>query len=245
MTHQAPIKRLLIANRGEIAVRIIRTARLLGIHTIALYSDADARAMHVREADEAWHLGPAPARESYLDAAKVLKIANAAEADAVHPGYGFLSENSNFASACTSQGLRFIGPSGAAILAMGDKSGAKALMQAAGVPVLPGYHGADQGVAMLRDQAHLVGFPLLIKAASGGGGKGMRRVEQPGEFDEALAAVKREALAAFGDDNVLLERYLARARHVEVQVFADTLGNAIYLGDRDCSLQRRHQKVIE
>ena len=245
MTHQAPIKRLLIANRGEIAVRIIRTARLLGIHTIALYSDADARAMHVREADEAWHLGPAPARESYLDAAKVLKIANAAEADAVHPGYGFLSENSNFASACTSQGLRFIGPSGAAILAMGDKSGAKALMQAAGVPVLPGYHGADQGVAMLRDQAHLVGFPLLIKAASGGGGKGMRRVEQPGEFDEALAAVKREALAAFGDDRVLLERYLARARHVEVQVFADTLGNAIYLGDRDCSLQRRHQKVIE
>ncbi|MGE6183456.1 biotin carboxylase N-terminal domain-containing protein [Aeromonas media] len=245
MTHQAPIKRLLIANRGEIAVRIIRTARRLGIHTIALYSDADARAMHVREADEAWHLGPAPARESYLDAAKVLKIANAAGADAVHPGYGFLSENSNFASACTSQGLRFIGPSGAAILAMGDKSGAKALMQAAGVPVLPGYHGADQGTALLRDQAHLVGFPLLIKAASGGGGKGMRRVEQPGEFDEALAAVKREALAAFGDDRVLLERYLARARHVEVQVFADTLGNAIYLGDRDCSLQRRHQKVIE
>ncbi|MBV7468353.1 biotin carboxylase N-terminal domain-containing protein [Aeromonas sp. sif0611] len=245
MTHQAPIKRLLIANRGEIAVRIIRTARRLGIHTIALYSDADARAMHVREADEAWHLGPAPARESYLDAAKVLKIANAAEADAVHPGYGFLSENSNFASACTSQGLRFIGPSGAAILAMGDKSGAKALMQAAGVPVLPGYHGADQGTALLRDQAHLVGFPLLIKAASGGGGKGMRRVEQPGEFDEALAAVKREALAAFGDDRVLLERYLARARHVEVQIFADTLGNAIYLGDRDCSLQRRHQKVIE
>ena len=245
MTHQAPIKRLLIANRGEIAVRIIRTARRLGIHTIALYSDADARAMHVREADEAWHLGPAPARESYLDAAKVLKIANAAEADAVHPGYGFLSENSDFASACTSQGLRFIGPSGAAILAMGDKSGAKALMQAAGVPVLPGYHGADQGTALLRDQAHLVGFPLLIKAASGGGGKGMRRVEQPGEFDEALAAVKREALAAFGDDRVLLERYLARARHVEVQVFADTLGNAIYLGDRDCSLQRRHQKVIE
>ncbi|MFM4676808.1 biotin carboxylase N-terminal domain-containing protein [Aeromonas media] len=245
MTQYQPIKRLLIANRGEIAVRIIQTARRLGIHTIALYSDADARAMHVREADEAWHLGPAPARESYLDAAKVLKIANAAKADAVHPGYGFLSENSNFASACTSQGLRFIGPSGAAILAMGDKSGAKALMQAAGVPVLPGYHGADQGAALLRDQAHLVGFPLLIKAASGGGGKGMRRVEQPGEFDEALAAVKREALAAFGDDRVLLERYLARARHVEVQVFADTLGNAIYLGDRDCSLQRRHQKVIE
>ena len=245
MTDQAPIKRLLIANRGEIAVRIIRTARRLGIHTIALYSDADARAMHVREADEAWHLGPAPARESYLDAAKVLKIAREAGADAVHPGYGFLSENSDFASACAQQGLRFIGPSGAAILAMGDKSGAKALMQAAGVPVLPGYHGADQTPALLRDQAHQVGFPLLIKAASGGGGKGMRRVEQIDEFDAALAAVKREALAAFGDDNVLLERYLARARHVEVQVFADTLGNAIYLGDRDCSLQRRHQKVIE
>ncbi|WP_342058490.1 acetyl/propionyl/methylcrotonyl-CoA carboxylase subunit alpha [Aeromonas sp. OTU364] len=245
MTHQAPIKRLLIANRGEIAVRIIRTARRLGIHTIALYSDADARAMHVREADEAWHLGPAPARESYLDAARVLTMAREAGADAVHPGYGFLSENSDFASACEQRGLRFIGPSGAAILAMGDKSGAKALMQAAGVPVLPGYHGADQTQALLRDQAHQVGFPLLIKAASGGGGKGMRRVEQIDEFDAALAAVKREALAAFGDDRVLLERYLPRARHVEVQIFADTLGNAIYLGDRDCSLQRRHQKVIE
>ncbi|MDX7900375.1 acetyl/propionyl/methylcrotonyl-CoA carboxylase subunit alpha [Aeromonas media] len=245
MTHHTPIKRLLIANRGEIAVRIIRTARRLGIHTIALYSDADARAMHVREADEAWHLGPAPARESYLDAAKVLKIACEAGADAVHPGYGFLSENSDFANACEQRGLRFIGPSGAAILAMGDKSGAKALMQAAGVPVLPGYHGADQTQALLRDQAHQVGFPLLIKAASGGGGKGMRRVEQIDEFDAALAAVKREALAAFGDDRVLLERYLPRARHVEVQIFADTLGHAIYLGDRDCSLQRRHQKVIE
>ncbi|WP_454009208.1 acetyl/propionyl/methylcrotonyl-CoA carboxylase subunit alpha [Aeromonas sp. Marseille-Q7275] len=245
MTHHTPIKRLLIANRGEIAVRIIRTARRLGIHTIALYSDADARAMHVREADEAWHLGPAPARESYLDAARVLTMAREAGADAVHPGYGFLSENSDFASACAQQGLRFIGPSGAAILAMGDKSGAKALMQAAGVPVLPGYHGADQTQALLRDQAHQIGFPLLIKAASGGGGKGMRRVEQIDEFDAALAAVKREALAAFGDDRVLLERYLPRARHVEVQIFADTLSHAIYLGDRDCSLQRRHQKVIE
>jgi 3-methylcrotonyl-CoA carboxylase alpha subunit len=245
MTANSPIKRLLIANRGEIAVRIIKTARRLGIHTIALYSDADARAMHVREADEAWHLGPAPARESYLDAGKVLRIAQQAHADAIHPGYGFLSENSDFASACTQRGLRFIGPSGAAILAMGDKSGAKALMQAAGVPVLPGYHGADQSLALLRDQARQTGFPLLIKAASGGGGKGMRRVERLDEFDEALAAVKREALAAFGDDNVLLERYLPKARHVEVQVFADSLGNAIYLGDRDCSLQRRHQKVIE
>ncbi len=245
MTQYQPIKRLLIANRGEIAVRIIRTARRLGIHTIALYSDADARAMHVREADEAWHLGPAPARESYLDAARVLTTAREAGADAVHPGYGFLSENSDFANACEQRGLRFIGPSGAAILAMGDKSGAKALMQAAGVPVLPGYHGADQTQALLRDQAHQVGFPLLIKAASGGGGKGMRRVEQIDEFDAALAAVKREALAAFGDDRVLLERYLPRARHVEVQIFADTLGHAIYLGDRDCSLQRRHQKVIE
>lgn len=245
MTQYQPIKRLLIANRGEIAVRIIRTARRLGIHTIALYSDADARAMHVREADEAWHLGPAPARESYLDAARVLTTAREAGADAVHPGYGFLSENSDFANACEQRGLRFIGPSGAAILAMGDKSGAKALMQAAGVPVLPGYHDADQTQALLRDQAHQIGFPLLIKAASGGGGKGMRRVEQIDEFDAALAAVKREALAAFGDDRVLLERYLPRARHVEVQIFADTLGHAIYLGDRDCSLQRRHQKVIE
>ncbi|MFM4650308.1 acetyl/propionyl/methylcrotonyl-CoA carboxylase subunit alpha [Aeromonas bivalvium] len=245
MTQYQPIKRLLVANRGEIAVRIIQTARRLGIHTIALYSDADASAMHVRQADEAWHLGPAPARESYLDTGKVLRIAQQANADAVHPGYGFLSENSDFANACAGQGLRFIGPSGAAILAMGDKSGAKTLMEAAGVPVLPGYHGADQRPDTLRHQASLVGFPLLIKAASGGGGKGMRRVEQIGEFDAALAAVKREASAAFGDDRVLLERYLPRARHVEVQIFADTLGHAIYLGDRDCSLQRRHQKVIE
>ncbi|MFM4823290.1 biotin carboxylase N-terminal domain-containing protein [Aeromonas bivalvium] len=245
MTQYQPIKRLLVANRGEIAVRIIQTARRLGIHTIALYSDADASAMHVRQADEAWHLGPAPARESYLDTDKVLRIAQQANADAIHPGYGFLSENSDFANACAGQGLRFIGPSGAAILAMGDKSGAKTLMEAAGVPVLPGYHGADQRPDTLRHQASLVGFPLLIKAASGGGGKGMRRVEQIDEFDAALAAVKREALAAFGDDRVLLERYLPRARHVEVQIFADTLGHAIYLGDRDCSLQRRHQKVIE
>lgn len=245
MTHISPIKRLLIANRGEIAVRIIKTARRLGIHTIALYSDADARAMHVHEADEAWHLGPAPARKSYLDTAKVLRIAKEANADAIHPGYGFLSENSDFAHACEQQNLRFIGPSGDAILAMGDKSGAKALMQAAGVSVLPGYHGADQSPEVLREQARLTGFPLLIKAASGGGGKGMRRVEQIEAFDESLTAVKREALAAFGDDTVLLERYLAKARHVEVQVFADSLGNAIYLGDRDCSLQRRHQKVIE
>lgn len=245
MTNQTPIRRLLIANRGEIAVRIIKTARRLGIHTIALYSDADQNAMHVREADEAWHLGPAPARESYLDAAKVLRIAQQAGADAIHPGYGFLSENSDFATACEQRGVRFIGPSGAAILAMGDKSGAKSLMQAAGVPVLPGYHGTDQRLELLREQALLTGLPLLIKAASGGGGKGMRLVEQIDEFDEALAAVKREALGAFGDDSVLLERYLPKARHVEVQVFADSIGNAIYLGDRDCSLQRRHQKVIE
>lgn len=245
MTHHSEIKRLLIANRGEIAVRIIKTARRLGIHTIALYSDADAHAMHTRLADEAWHLGPALARESYLDTGKVLKIAKEARADAIHPGYGFLSENSDFATACEQRGLRFVGPSGAAILAMGDKSGAKSLMQAAGVPVLPGYHGADQRPDFLRDQASQIGLPLLIKAASGGGGKGMRRVDQLADFDAELAAVKREALAAFGDDHVLLERYLPQARHVEVQVFADSLGNAIYLGDRDCSLQRRHQKVIE
>ncbi len=230
MTHHTQIKRLLIANRGEIAVRIIKTAKRLSIHTIALYSDADAHAMHTRLADEAWHLGPAPARESYLDTGKVLKIAKEARADAIHPGYGFLSENSDFATACEQRGLRFVGPSGAAILAMGDKSGAKALMQAAGVPVLPGYHGTDQRPDFLRDQASLIGFPLLIKAASGGGGKGMRRVDQLADFHESLAAVKREAKAAFGDDLVLLERYLPQARHVEVQVFADSLGNAIYLG---------------
>ena len=245
MTEIVPIRRLLIANRGEIAVRIIKTARRLGIHTIALYSDADSQAMPVREADEAWHLGPAQARDSYLDGAKVLAIAKQARADAIHPGYGFLSESSDFAHACEQAGIRFIGPSAAAILAMGDKSGAKALMEAAGVPVLPGYHGADQGLLALRAHAQNVGFPLLIKAASGGGGKGMRRVDGIVDFDDALGAVKREALAAFGDDNVLLERYLAGARHVEVQVFADNSGHTISLGDRDCSLQRRHQKVIE
>ena len=237
--------KILIANRGEIACRVMRTAKELGYRTVAVYSEADAGARHVQVADEAVCIGPAQVNQSYLVIDNIIKAAQKSGADAIHPGYGFLSENSDFATACEQRGVRFVGPSGAAILAMGDKSGAKALMQAAGVPVLPGYHGADQTPALLRDQAHLVGFPLLIKAASGGGGKGMRRVEQPGEFDEALAAVKREALAAFGDDRVLLERYLARARHVEVQVFADTLGNAIYLGDRDCSLQRRHQKVIE
>ncbi|MDO2953657.1 acetyl/propionyl/methylcrotonyl-CoA carboxylase subunit alpha [Aeromonas simiae] len=240
-----PIRRLLIANRGEIALRIIRTARSLGIHTIALYSDADARALHVEAADEAWPLGPAPARDSYLNAGKVLAIARAARADAIHPGYGFLSENSAFAEQVEAAGLCFVGPPATAIRAMGDKAGAKALMAAAGVPLLPGYHGEEQTETRLLAEARHIGMPLLIKAAAGGGGKGMRRVDDDAELLEALAAVKREARSAFGDDAVLLERYLERARHVEVQLFCDHHGQGVYLGDRDCSLQRRHQKVIE
>ncbi|WP_417614245.1 acetyl/propionyl/methylcrotonyl-CoA carboxylase subunit alpha [Oceanisphaera sp.] len=243
---EAPLfNTVLIANRGEIACRIIRTCRLLGIHTVAVYSAADAKAAHVTAADEAWYLGPAPATDSYLRQDLLLEIARASGAEAIHPGYGFLSENADFAHACAEQGIVFIGPPATAISAMGSKSAAKALMSAAGVPVVPGYHEPEQNPQRLRQAAERCGFPLLLKAVAGGGGKGMRLVQQLAEFDEALAAAKREARAAFGDDAMLLERYLPQARHIEVQVFCDSFGQGIYLAERDCSLQRRQQKVIE
>jgi len=237
--------KLLIANRGEIARRIIRTARAMGIATVAVYSDADAHAPHVREADEAVPIGPSPAAQSYLDPAKIIAAARRTHADAVHPGYGFLSENAAFAAAVADAGLIWVGPPAAAIDAMGLKDAAKRVMKAAGVPVTPGYQGEDQSLARLEHAARGIGYPLLIKATAGGGGKGMRRVDSAAEFPEALVAAQREAERAFGHAQVLIEKYVMRARHVEVQVFADTHGNAIHLFERDCSLQRRHQKVIE
>ncbi|RCS23258.1 acetyl/propionyl/methylcrotonyl-CoA carboxylase subunit alpha [Phyllobacterium salinisoli] len=237
--------RILIANRGEIAVRIIRTARRLGIGTVAVYSDADADALHVELADEAVHIGPSPAAESYLKASRIIKAAKAAGAEAIHPGYGFLSENPDFVEAVERAGLVFIGPSAASIRAMGLKDAAKRLMEKAGVPVVPGYHGEAQDLVVLATKAREIGYPVLIKARAGGGGKGMRRVDHPDDFAEALASARREAKSAFGDDKVLVEKYIARPRHIEVQVFGDAHGNAVHLFERDCSLQRRHQKVIE
>jgi 3-methylcrotonyl-CoA carboxylase alpha subunit len=239
------IRRLLIANRGEIVCRIARTARRLGITTIAVYSDADRNARHVRLADEAYHLGAAPAAESYLDITKVLALAKRVRAEAVHPGYGFLSENAAFAQACTEAGLAFIGPPAAAIRAMGSKSASKAAMAAVGVPVAPGYHGAEQSIDRLRAEAERVGFPLIIKASAGGGGKGMQVVRSAAEVAAAIESAQRLARAAFGDDRLLMERYFPKARHVEVQVFADSQGQVVTLFDRDCSVQRRHQKIIE
>jgi 3-methylcrotonyl-CoA carboxylase alpha subunit len=236
---------LLIANRGEIAVRIARTARRMGIETVAVFSDADAGALHVAGADRALRLGPAPARDSYLSIPRLLEAAARAGADAVHPGYGFLSENADFAEACAAAGLLFVGPPPAAMRAMGSKSAAKALMQRAGVPVLPGYHGDDQDPERLAAEAARTGFPLLIKAVAGGGGRGMRVVADAAGFGPALASARQEAASAFGDDRVLIERYLQRPRHIEMQVFADRHGNAVHLFERDCSAQRRHQKVIE
>ena len=238
-------RRLLIANRGEIACRIIRTARRLGIETVAVYSDADRHALHVRLADRAERIGPAGARESYLNIAAVVAAAQASAADAVHPGYGFLSENADFAAACSAAGLIFVGPPAAAISAMGSKSAAKQLLESAGVPLLPGYHGSQQTTDELSAHADRIGYPLLIKASAGGGGKGIRRVDRAEEFRAALASCQREANSSFGDPQVLLERYIERARHIEVQIFADTHGNVIHLGERDCSVQRRHQKVLE
>jgi 3-methylcrotonyl-CoA carboxylase alpha subunit len=236
---------LLIANRGEIACRVIRTARRLGIRTVAVYSEADMRAMHVAEADEAFLIGPAPARESYLRIDRILEAARRSGAEAIHPGYGFLSENAEFAEACAAAGVVFVGPPASAIRAMGSKSAAKALMERAGVPLVPGYHGEDQDPALLAREAARIGYPVLIKASAGGGGKGMRVVETPAAFGDALAGAKREASSSFGDDRVLVEKYLTRPRHIEVQVFADTQGSAVYLFERDCSVQRRHQKVVE
>ncbi len=236
---------LLIANRGEIARRIMRTARRLGMRTIAVYSDADAGAAHVREADEAHRLGPPPARESYLAFDKVLEAARTSGAAAVHPGYGFLSENAEFAEAVKGAGLVWVGPPPAAIRAMGRKDAAKRLMAEAGVPVTPGYLGEDQSPERLAAEAAAIGWPVLIKAVAGGGGKGMRRADRAEDFAEALAGATREGAAAFGDGRVLLEKYVTRPRHIEVQVFGDAHGHAIHLFERDCSLQRRHQKVIE
>ncbi len=236
---------LLIANRGEIACRIVATCRRLGIRTVAVYSDADRDARHVRLADEAVRLGPAPAAESYLLAERVLEAARRTGAEAVHPGYGFLSESAAFARAVRDAGLVFVGPPPEAMERLGGKDSAKALLAPAGVPLVPGYHGSDQDDARLRDEAGGIGFPLLIKAVAGGGGKGMRRVDDPGDFLDLLAACRREAKAAFGDDRVLLERLIERPRHVELQVFADRHGQAVHLFERDCTLQRRHQKIIE
>jgi 3-methylcrotonyl-CoA carboxylase alpha subunit len=240
-----PFRKLLIANRGEIAVRVMRTAHRLGVATVAVYSDVDVDSAHVEMADEAVRIGAAPARESYLDIGAVVSAATRSGADAIHPGYGFLSENAGFAEACSAAGIVFVGPPAAAIRAMGLKDRAKALMAEAGVPVVPGYAGADQSPHILEQEAERLGFPVLIKAVAGGGGKGMRRVDSRNAFTAALEGAKREAQSAFGDDRVLIERYVARPRHIEMQVFADAHGNALHLFERDCSLQRRHQKVIE
>jgi 3-methylcrotonyl-CoA carboxylase alpha subunit len=237
--------KILIANRGEIACRVIATARKLGLRTVAVYSDADRDARHVRLACEARRIGPPPARESYLKIDAILAAAKESGAEAIHPGYGFLSENEAFAKACKQAGLVFIGPSPEAIAAMGDKSAAKALMEKAGVPLVPGYHGAEQGAARLEKEAQRIGYPVLIKASAGGGGKGMRIVRSAAEFRAALEGAQREAKSAFGDSRVLIERYLERPRHIEVQVFGDHHGNVLHLFERDCSVQRRHQKVLE
>jgi 3-methylcrotonyl-CoA carboxylase alpha subunit len=237
--------KILIANRGEIACRVAATARRLGIKTVAVYSTADAGARHVAACDEAVAIGDAAAAESYLRGDKIIAAALSSGAQAVHPGYGFLSENADFAQACADAGLVFIGPPAAAMRAMGSKSAAKTLMTQAGVPLVPGYHGDDQDPALLQRAADDIGYPVLLKASAGGGGKGMRIVEYSADFAAALISCQREALAGFGDDKVLIEKYLPRARHIEIQLFADTLGNFVYLFERDCSVQRRHQKVLE
>ncbi|MBA4046002.1 MAG: methylcrotonoyl-CoA carboxylase, partial [Erythrobacter sp.] len=239
------ITKLLIANRGEIACRIMRTARAMGVATVAVYSDADAKALHVRTADEAVHIGPSPAAESYLVGAKIIAAAKQTGADAIHPGYGFLSENADFAQDVIDAGLIWVGPKPASIRAMGLKDAAKARMIAAGVPVTPGYLGADQSLERLTKEAEAIGYPVLIKAVAGGGGKGMRKVDAPADFAAALESCRREAKASFGNDEVLLEKWITSPRHIEVQVFGDAHGNVVHLFERDCSLQRRHQKVIE
>jgi len=237
--------KVLVANRGEIACRVIRTARAMGIRTVAVYSDADRDAMHVSMADEAVHIGPSPSRESYLRGDRVIAAAIQTGAQAIHPGYGFLSENADFCRECADNNIVFVGPPVAAIKAMGSKSAAKTIMEEAGVPLVPGYHGDDQDPAVLKSSADQMGYPVLLKAVAGGGGKGMRQVWAGEEFDQALAAAKREAMNGFGNDDMLVEKYLTKPRHVEIQVFCDRHNNAVYLFERDCSVQRRHQKVIE
>src|SRR3954468_21564828 len=239
------LKSLLIANRGEIACRVIRTAQRLGVRTVAVYSDADAKALHVRMADEAVHIGPSPARESYLRGDRIIEAAKATSAEAIHPGYGFLSENADFAQAVIDAGLIWVGPKADSIRAMGLKDAAKKLMAEAGVPVTPGYLGEDQAPKRLKKEAAAIGYPVLIKAVAGGGGKGMRKVDRAQDFDDALESCKREAASSFGNDVVLLEKWIESPRHIEVQVFGDSHGNVVHLFERDCSLQRRHQKVIE
>src|ERR1700677_34464 len=237
--------KILIANRGEIACRIARTAKALGYRTVAVFSDADADAPHVRRADEAVRIGSPPAQDSYVNIEAILSAAKVARADAIHPGYGFLSENAAFAQACVQASLVFIGPPAAAIDAMGNKARAKTLMEAAGVSCVPGYQGSDQSDEKFIAEAARIDFPLMVKAAAGGGGRGMRLVTAPEELRNALARARSEAVRAFGSDELIIERAITDARHVEIQVFADQYGNTIHLGERDCSIQRRHQKVIE
>ncbi|WP_334039568.1 acetyl/propionyl/methylcrotonyl-CoA carboxylase subunit alpha [Alteromonas macleodii] len=239
------INKLLIANRGEIACRVIKTANAQGIKTVAVYSDADKNALHVQMADEAVYLGPSPSKESYLRGELIIEKAKELGVDAIHPGYGFLSENAEFANLCAKNNIIFVGPPASAIEAMGSKSAAKHIMEKAGVPLVPGYHGDDQCEAVLKGAADEMGYPVLLKAAAGGGGKGMRQVWSEKEFSQALNAAKRESMASFGDDHMLVEKYLTRPRHVEIQVFCDTHGNGVYLFERDCSVQRRHQKIVE
>ncbi|KAI7901609.1 carbamoyl-phosphate synthase L chain, ATP binding domain-containing protein [Cokeromyces recurvatus] len=243
--HKPLFDKILIANRGEIALRVMRTARDLGIKTVAVYSEPDANAQHVKMADEAFLIGPAASSESYLRIDKILNIAKMTGAQAIHPGYGFLSENADFADTVKASNIAFIGPSGDAMRSMGSKSESKYIMENAGVPVVPGYHGENQDVKFLKEQADKIGYPVLIKAVKGGGGKGMRIVRSPSEFEEMLESSKRESIKSFGDDKVLVEKYLERPRHIEVQVFADKYDNVVHLFERDCSVQRRHQKVIE
>ena len=239
------INKLLIANRGEIACRVIKTANAQGIKTVAVYSDADENARHVQMADEAVYLGPSPSKESYLRGELIIEKSKELGVDAIHPGYGFLSENAEFANLCAENNIIFVGPPASAIEAMGSKSAAKHIMEKAGVPLVPGYHGDEQSEAVLKGAADDMGYPVLLKAAAGGGGKGMRQVWNEKEFSQALNAAKRESMASFGDDHMLVEKYLTRPRHVEIQVFCDTHGNGVYLFERDCSVQRRHQKIIE
>jgi 3-methylcrotonyl-CoA carboxylase alpha subunit len=238
-------KKILIANRGEIACRVAVTARRLGVQTVAVYSDADAQAKHVAACDEAVHIGASAPKDSYLQWQRIIAAAQATGAQAIHPGYGFLSENEDFAQACADAGLVFIGPPASSIKAMGLKAQSKQLMEKAGVPLVPGYHGANQDPALLQAEADRIGYPVLIKASAGGGGKGMRAVEKAEDFADALASCKREAINSFGDDAVLIEKYVQRPRHIEIQVFGDSHGHTIHLHERDCSVQRRHQKVLE
>ncbi len=238
-------KKILIANRGEIACRVAATARRMGVRTVAVYSDADAKAKHVSACDEAVHIGGSAPKDSYLRMDRIIEAAKATGAQAIHPGYGFLSENEDFAQACADAGLVFIGPPASAIKAMGLKAESKQLMETAGVPLVPGYHGANQDAALLQAEADRIGYPVLIKASAGGGGKGMRAVDKSQDFEAALASCKREAINSFGDDAVLIEKYVQRPRHIEIQLFGDTHGNYVYLFERDCSVQRRHQKVLE